>query len=545
MKTKNFPVFGVLLLAVSACTPTTTTTTTTGTDTGGTTTTTTTEDPNVPVEVKMEDVANAIKKLAESNINGYNYTIRKYQDNFLNGEVYSNFAQSVDYKLHETGYTQVIKNYEPSKPSLVLDNKVDEGEGRGYYLGEEFFVNGYKSTTSSDNNFINYYENNIYFDFNDLANVYPGLLADAYTAFTNPTSIWPEDVGFIHEENAFTVETVEDSYIATYTAYALEDPTMGYAHEVGSMKVTLDKELNATNVVFNTDLFDPGYTEDVDAHVNSIQYFSVGNFTFGDVDKTAVEPFADGTFTDEQISGAPKHVVEGVAEGNVSEEKVIEILDNLEAYAAGTKTTVIDTFQAEFYNANWEPMGPVNIDSTITAYKDYIVIADNHYEFVLPEHAPYDEVRQVVAGEDGIETTFKVGDSLSYMFNEKANVTKIDSFFNPSAAYSDSSMQFTFPTIVDNGFGVVDSGYSVSEYKLVSAVKTGNKIDIEILSKFTSDLLNSENTYKLTIVDDFLTYYEYSDKETGDLFKYTMTKGELEEYTGELLPFEKPVYPEF
>lgn len=68
MKTKNFPVFGVLLLAVSACTPTTTTTTTTGTDTGGTTTTTTTEDPNVPVEVKMEDVANAIKKLAESNI---------------------------------------------------------------------------------------------------------------------------------------------------------------------------------------------------------------------------------------------------------------------------------------------------------------------------------------------------------------------------------------------------------------------------------------------------------------------------------------------
>lgn len=543
---------GTLLLAVSACN-TTATTTSTSQETSSSSTSSVTLDPTT---VTLNTVVQALSAIDFDSIISFDYVYRSYQDNYITGDIFTNKSEHVTMHNYVDGAEGVLKTYEPTKPSEILVNEVDSGRIATYYVSDEDFVVGYVSDDSSvlDNNYLSYFENHRYTSPHKKVRYYEGVYSNLYKGFSDPNAMWDPSLGFVHEEDAFTVEVVDDTYVCTYSAYA---PEMEYySHEVGTAKVVLDADLNYLSGSFEVLLYDIGYSDDMDAHANNYSYAEFSNITYGTLQEKTIEPFADSSFLSGSISGKPHEVVEGLPEGNLSDDNVKDILRNVNAYGEGAKSATLTSHYGNYLDmTTWEYIGAVDVNTTLETYSNGILIANNNCDFESEEYVDYSETIQYVCGDAGVETTSKINDEYSYSIQQAAYITSLKQIMSPSPAYRESTILYNFNEIASLGFGISnDNGIYAIKHELVKATNNNGTIEIEISSTLESEWMqDSVRTYKFTIVDNFMTHYEYVElfvadvdentsytNEYTDSFVYDVVKGELDEYTGELFPFEMP-----
>ena len=195
------------------------------------------------------------------------------------------------------------------------------------------------------------------------------------------------------------------------------------------------------------------------------------------------------------------------------------------------------------------------LDVKVTDGNALILIANNNCDFESEEYVDYSETIQYVCGDAGVETTSKINDEYSYSIQQAAYITSLKQIMSPSPAYRESTILYNFNEIASLGFGISnDNGIYAIKHELVKATNNNGTIEIEISSTLESEWMqDSVRTYKFTIVDNFMTHYEYVElfvadvdentsytNEYTDSFVYDVVKGELDEYTGELFPFEMP-----
>lgn len=495
-----------------------------------------------PVELTQEDVANLLKSLANQSVNGYTSLSRTYMDSYLDGTIYANKLETTTFRIHEDGFDADASIFEPSTipTSLESESSID-GRYAAYILNENYYIRGFLSNGSDHSeDYYEYNENNLYTDLPSLAlSSFTGMLSDTTRAFSNPEEIWPSSYNFTVNEFVSEVNDA-NNIICSISAAAPEDQY--YAHEEGKATVTISADgTTVLGMEFTVIVYDFGFSTDPDSHAATYNYYSVTDIEYGNLLTSAVEPFDIGDFDSEGIVNAPHQIVENIPSGQIDADVVQEIVSNYKAYNEGIVSSSTIGYALENYDSSWNEVGPAIITQEATRYLDNIMIMETNYDYEDESLANSQIYSQYVAGEDGIEIMEQNGTELTGTLSDKQYIASLNDYLNPSPLYRDMTLSSALSFIGSNGFGSFEDSYSATDVALVSAVKEDTTITIEMTYDVVSDFYTLDYDLKIIIVDDFMTTVNM-DSDDGTYSHYTMVKGDLTQFSGDLIPFEPTLY---
>ena len=495
-----------------------------------------------PVELTQTDVANLLNGLASQFVNGYTSLSRNYMDSYLDGTIFTNRLEKTTLRIHENGFDADASICEPTTvpTSLEYESSV-EGRYAAYILDDDYYIRGFLSNGSDHSaDYYEYNENNLYTDLPSLAlSSFTGMLSDTTRAFSAPEELWPSSYNFT--VNEFVSEISEDNnIICSISAFAPEDDY--YAYEEGKATITISGDgKTILGMDFTVIVYDFGFSTDPELHAATYNYYSVTDIEYGNLLTSAVEPFDVNDFSADGIVNAPHQIVENIPSGQIEADVVQEIMANYKAYNEGIVSSSTTGYALENYDSSWNDVGPAVITQEATRYLDNIMIVETSYDYDDETIADSLIYSQHVAGEDGIEIMEKNGTELTGILNNKEYIASLNDYLNPSPLYRDMTLPSALSFIGSNGFGSFEDSYSTTDVALVSAVKEGTNITIKMTYDVTSVFYTLDYDLEIVIVDDFMTTINM-DSDDGTYSHYSMVKGNLTQFDGELIPFEPTLY---
>lgn len=532
-------------------------TTTTSADEPTTTTTSTSEDP--VIDVDEEDIIGLISDLAYANINGYSYTSRVFSRSTLDHEtIWTNSVTTTDYTIHSEGYEATRTSGTPATVSSITAEDPITGRLAAYVLeGDEYYITGFQA--SGDDHSSDYYQYNEYHKFvnfqtlalSDFTNNLSKLLyciIDISLYYPTYSGYYTDgfEISFDDDGNVLYSATI---YCDQVTYDYGEWGTYTYPDEKHTIEVLIDSDVSEVlSIVFTDASFveDYDYNSDIDVYCDYYTYYSVSNISYGDVITDAVTPFDISDFSESQIYNTPSNIVTGVADGDIPEATVIEILSNYDAYLDG----IIYAKQESRYDditdtSTWETIGWGDYVEERFAYNDVLVV-DASYDFDDEQWYDMRQYAQYVVTDTGVNyaiQTFygeETTPSVSYSYEISGEyIGSLDYYMSASPFSSNYTFSECITFISNNGFYSNLSGW-IQETSLISATKA----DVDGVSTITIEFTyhvayepyyNNYYTMKLVIEDDFLTSVTIDETNEGTYDHYTLQKGDLVDFTGTLI----------
>lgn len=499
-----------------------------------------TSSSNEPVVMNEEKVVNLLSSLSNSSVNGYQLTLRKYTDNFLDGTVYDNSLVVTNLDIYNDGYDGTTYFYtNMDVPTALTSDSVIEGRYASYLLDEDYYVVGFESKgEDKSQNYYSYEENHMYVDLksNGLSN-FTTLLNDVTKSFVTPELMWAPDYNFTINDVEINLDE-NNNFECTISAFAPEDDW--YSAEEGIVKVIVSSDgTKILNMSFEIVVYDRGFSSDVDLHANNYSYAEISNIRVGEVLTEEITPFNVEDFSADQIYNSPSHIVNNINEGELSEKTVQDILDNYTAYIDGVTYSSADAYIVAYYDyENMVDYGAANVTQEKQAYLNNILITTTTYDFVNEEYSNLVNYKQTVAAEDGIQIMSGSGDSYTGSLITPDLIYSFDSYLSASPIIDDFSITEAFGYIAEYGFKETVGEYTTNNATLKSASKEGSIINLSFTYSASYPGIY-DDTYEIEIVieDNFMKTVN-CDKQDGSYNHYTLSKDELSTFNGELIPFE-------
>ncbi len=496
-----------------------------------------------PVELTVEDVEVLLSDLAAASVNGYTYLERVYSDSYIDGTIYNNSLELIKFDIYENAFDSELTIYSDieSVTSKASDTSAD-GRYASYVLNDDYYLRGVQGI-SDDTDYVEYHENNMYIDLkaNGLASL-DNVVSNVTIGLVTPDSMWPSSYDFTVEEFSTYIND-DGNIVCTVSADAPEEGW--YGHEIG--EATLEVTPDGTEIVslsFMMAIYDMGYEgDDLDVGANSYYYYKVSEIEYGDPLTGDVEPFDFDAIAPDRIYDAPAEVVENIADGDIDDDTVFQILDNIDAYTEGTISSTTDAYILSVYDSvTWEDLGAAKLTQQTNRYLDNIKIIESTYTFDDVSIADVTSKTQYHALAEGVEvaTQDSAGNVSRYVISS-AYVSSLDYYLSAAAFTSDTYITEAISYVLTYGFtSNVLWTYWEYDAEKVSATKSGDTIEIVFNydCKFAiGETVYYDNSYKVSIkiVDDFVTNADVEEVNEGFYYKYTMTKGDLVEFTGTLI----------
>lgn len=458
----------------------------------------------------MDLVAESIQTLIDSTLLSYTYSIRVYQDNYITGDVIQNMRETTIIDSYVNAYDGIVTTEEIEGVLEPTTTSTQTARVASYRLDEESYIRGLISDGSNhDGDFAEILEINRYSDVNSMeARIFQPVQRSALSAFSDPEAYYPADMGFTLGETV--IEETDTSFVVTISGSAEEDPIRYYAREEDEIAVEIDKyTAEVRSITITTFLYDMGYTgDDKEEGANNYQIASLTDLVTGERQEGNV-PELDLDLLDESQITTNIPEIQEVAEGEIPEDKVRDILANIQAYSVGTNKDeyTIET-DALTDATTWEPLGPATGVGTAAYYEDETYEQTITYTFEDESMAPQTQSIVRKAEDDGVhvESNGQTG------ILEPTSILVWADYFTPgpvTATGSNSLAAVIMYEAASQGFGEIDNGFSIINRELIEATKTGNTMVIHFTSNMEMpNILNSDKEIKLTFVDDFLVKAE-------------------------------------
>ena len=466
--------------------------------------------PPEPVTPTVDLVAESIQTLIDSTLLSYTYSIRVYQDNYITGDVIQNMRETTIIDSYVNAYDGIVTTEEIEGVLEPTTTSTQTARVASYRLDEESYIRGLISDGANhDGDFAEILEINRYSDVNSMeARIFQPVQRSALSAFSDPEAYYPADMGFTLGETV--IEETDTSFVVTISGSAEEDPIRYYAREEDEIAVEIDKyTAEVRSITITTFLYDMGYTgDDKEEGANNYQIASLTDLVTGERQEGNV-PELDLDLLDESQITTNIPEIQEVAEGEIPEDKVRDILANIQAYSVGTNKDeyTIET-DALTDATTWEPLGPATGVGTAAYYEDETYEQTITYTFEDESMAPQTQSIVRKAEDDGVhvESNGQTG------ILEPTSILAWADYFTPgpvTATGSNSLAAVIMYEAASQGFGEIDTGFSIINRELIEATKTGNTMVIHFTSNMEMpNILNSDKEIKLTFVDDFLVKAE-------------------------------------
>ncbi|MCF0117195.1 MAG: hypothetical protein HUJ61_03990, partial [Bacilli bacterium] len=410
---------------------------------------------------------------------------------------------------------------------------VTNGRHASYKVDDNTFARGYYLPGSYDN----YYEYSEVNKFRDPIKSVTNLkevFNNVKKGFLTPDIIWQESSGY--KPAVISIEEIDDTYVATSTANC---PKQKYSYGgIGKASITLDKDLNIKGMAFYTIGFGDDITDNIDK--DAIKYWvnSVENIQYGDRVEGNIEPFDLTVFKTSQKTNNVIKPVE-VSEGDISEVKVLSILENFEAYTKGATSATCDNIKIRYQDSDY------NITNKFVSV-NHKLYKDDKIVFSIGD----DKVYRRLTDTDFEEIYVTEGVMGGYTMAGDILV-KIDQYMNPNPYYDTNVfLNHTFnkdqlDKIVAGGkFGDYFEYEHNGKRELNYATCTGNTIKFKVTDtvypySYEPSIDNPKPqdeiiSYEFTIVNNQCTEIAYTDLLNKQPITYSIKYNEtLTEYPGE------------
>lgn len=496
-----------------------------------------TADPNKQFE--PDEVLKAVNEARAKTWTGFSMNQYSYQFNKVNSQVTKDTNTKMTFHAYTNGFEAEQTNEEGE--GTYSDFKVtssNSGTLSSYALEDpSIFAYGYQAKQGDhDDDFYNELEVNKWQDASKtFDNTINGIMEDVTKGATGE-GFWTSKDGYATD---YSTDVVDGNYVFKRVAYVTatdEELQQGYADEENYVEYTLSPSLELLSYTYHTKI----YNTHVDSGINGENYIHLEGIQYGErTEKQDISKITDLSVIPAANVITLSHKVE-VPEGNISSDKVLELFKNLSYYAKGTKSSH-NEYVVQDYAADGTYDSKVIEDST--AYQDYITIVKGEKTDGKTQEKTVTE-DQTVGKDTRVEITHKKGEEFTYDFpiDPLTLGYRSENNFNPSGFYP-NSLFFAEA----KSFGEENNGFSITNRTLNSATNTDGKISIDWSLDSTYPTLPSipetHKNFKITIDNGFLSkieIYEPKDNKQTLTGSYTMTKGELDKYTGELFTYQEP-----
>lgn len=503
-------------------------------------------------ELTLETVVSAVNSLCSKSIIGYDEVYYRYQYNYNTNEVLYDLKQTLEYKGYTNGFecNAVIENGSGIEDEFVADeSSTIKGVESGYAVSNEnYYAHVFDSSEGEGDGSEDFYEAleaNKWLDESKHFDLLVASFESVMTTAASEEGVWPSTYGYAEPVDSFSVDVENNCYVfrRTSTASATDEQIQyGYAEEENYVEFLLDADFELISFEYHAKIANGRFES---GGINGVTQFVYNNFQFGTKsEKSNIHKMSEeriNSLADDQVN-REKEVVSGIEDGTISEENVLAIFDNIAAYCVDTKSSH-NEFDSKTMDSDWNEID-ISVVSDVVAYKDYLTICEQEVT-LADESDQYEETIQVRGGDEGVETSSKIGDDIECSFIQISTVGATTvSYFNPNGYYV-NALYYYFQEC--DAFGTVES-WGTTTRALVSATKEGSTINIvwTLDTVYGSEYLTDTHyKFDITIEDDFLSGIKvYNTSGEGEVLVQDSTnvKGEKEEFTGTLIDFEMPTY---
>lgn len=430
------------------------------------------------------------------------------------------------------------------------------GELFSYKVDEENYMRAMVPETLHEDGFAQLLERNYYFDetsedlgyVDTLISVYLNLMG-AYMEYPENYSYdYPASYGYTHSdtktetEDSITFSLISACEMVDYGDYVMPE-------EQHSHNVTIDKE---TYEVTDVSILGKIYQTTSDSPVVTVLETAYSNVVTGYKTAGEIPVLGDtSTIDPSYVTISKPSIQEDIADGELSKEDAVRILDNIWAYSENTQQTTA-TGEAYMYDADYNEIPGVS-DLTITAYKDYFLVTENI--FTPDDQETYGQsissVYQKSARPEGVANVAIVNGVVSDM---DSYLDYVGPEYNMSQNFSASPLKqdWTIGMVVNEAISYgLTTFVETSEwgsygmvYDNYSATKQGNNITLKWSVATTYDTVENADPatyYQIVIEDNFVTEIAYG-ASFEDCLTYHMTQGEYTEFTGTVYEWQPTIY---
>lgn len=447
-------------------------------------------------------------------------------DNFITGEIYTNYLETTTIESHEGSFegTIVTDQLEGVLETSVLSSTTHTITS--YALNENSYVRAIVAQGedhSQDSAAI--YEINRYSSINAYEDqITSPMIQNAGLALLDPEEIFPTNLGFTLEET--TIEAEEEGFRITFRATAEEGN--GYGDEDDDFSILLDyltgdiKEIRQTTRVYDIGHTSDDFEESAGTYqLTILEIHETGTRTEGEVTKVDLS-----TFEASQVQ-SNIYSVQEVEEGEIAPEKVQAILANIRAYTIGTNRDDFTIETTEIIDPmTYESLGSGTGVGTAVLYEDDLY--SESIEYTLEDGSTIIQARSNEAKDDGIHQSVMPEYPIPGQY-----VTIFADYFTPGPFTATGGTGLNIYICNETASaGFVDSGR-----ELLEATKEGNTITIA----FTVDtdipgFMSTHLEARIVIVDDFVTHTESHYTQTSDFMGNSETNETHDLTKGDPLP---------
>ncbi len=495
-------------------------------------------------EPSQEKVVSLLSKININDITSYDFFDRSYAYNFYNGSKYIvsanvqtgliNYDAMHTFNLYQNNFItdEITVNALDGVETTRIGSSTN-ANGQIYQNGD-YIYDYFVCDSLKDQSFVECFEVDYYQTFSDYFN-YLTIIEDAKSAFSNPTSYFPEDYGYETPTIEITVKNgVESYYIASqypgdsnYKPYIIEI-MVEYDTNIDTFKSITYKERSMLSSL------------DVDYEIgtSSLTIYTIANIEIGkkEVFNGDIYTF-DDISNKENIHNAPEQIVDmsKFDDGQLSEETALKVIQNIYAYSNDVRQTnysMIYHGAFDFADTNRTDFGNAKFEGKIVAYKNGITDNNGFIQKVDSSDQPigstYDYRIFTKATNEGI---FKGGIFSKYItssfgFLNKKSVSKAKAYLDANPLYwseiSSILNQFSEYKLGKN----INSNGSTIEVS-VSGTKNNNSLEIKGQLHFKSNSgfsVENIDTFTFNIENDKLMYCKLvSTGQTLTSEKYTDT----------------------
>lgn len=490
--------------------------------------------------------------LSNRSITNFDYVYRTLYISTLTNEIDTDEYRSYSADFYSNGVYADVVVAATGGPTLTSDpnftyTKITDGVFLSYKYDEESYLRAMVPEMYSEFGFAQLLERNCFFDETSENFGYIDFAKQLSDNFLG-TYTYPEGYGYV---NTFLATQDETTTTFTITAHAeMIDWGEGYiqSEELHNLNLVLDNtSYEITAITYNGQI----YETDSSSPVVTVTESNYNNITIGEVTEGTIPELTNtDTIDPYYIDLSRPEIQTDIADGELSKEDSIKILDNIWAYAENTKQTTA-TGPAYMYDENYNEI-PGTLDLTITAYKDYFLVSEN--EFTPDDKETYGEqinslVQKSVADEgiQNVSVLEGVVDPYSCYIDYVGPEYNMKKNFSASPLMQDFVVGTAVNEAVSYGLTtfIEESEWGVYGmiYDNYSATKDGNNISIKwsVATTYGEDDTYPATFYQIEIENNFITSISYGDS-FEDCLTYHMVQGEYEAYTGTIYEYQEPIY---
>ena len=472
-----------------------------------------------------------------------NHNFKMFKDDFVTDEVSIDALTGVE--------ATATQNSFQANEQIYLENS---------YIYDIFLVN------VEGESFANCYPSHRYRTLSKYLN-YDTVLSDTANSFSNLTTRFPKDSGFLDPDVVITKENEKEHYTvqvsypgdATYIAY-----TLGY--DVILNTTTKSLESISTSIRYYKSGIDGAY----ETSTARLTTYTISNITYGEKDKYDGTVHTIDELPAEKVHNAPAKQVnlDNVPNGELSNERALEFVNNILYYARDTRQTnysFIYHKAYDFSSSQQTDIGDILFQGKLIAYQDDIL--DNHGTMrkVNSKDQPYgEEVPYWIYSQAMDDYVLKGGKFDKWITSNCAvyladDIIDLRCFLDANPLFYGETEKGTSATSEFKKDLSLFSTFNLGENKSgdytlnlsCTGKKDDDKITINAVSNISSNsyTANARNTWQFVIENDYLSSFSLKEEVVSsygsyyaDTFEAVFLHAPKQVYTGDKFNFEEILY---